>query len=127
MSSPPAILIFGHDPQLLETRRLMLEQVGYWIWSASNISEVVRLIEDRDVDLLILCHSLSTEECERAIALSSLRVPPLECLVLTAVQVRQCSANREYMVLDSREGPAKFISEVTRLIAPKGSPPSHFF
>ena len=30
MSSPPAILIFGHDPQLLETRRLMLEQVGYW-------------------------------------------------------------------------------------------------
>jgi hypothetical protein len=124
MFSSPSILIYGHDPHLLETRRWILERVGYWTWSASDTCEVARIIANHRVDLLIPCHSLSTEECERALSLVRTREPRSQSLILTSVRAGPCSADLNYKILDTRDGPAKFLAEVTRLIPPQSN--SHF-
>jgi hypothetical protein len=62
--SSVGVLILGHDPVLLETRRLVLNRAGIQVWTASKASEAVDCLLNQPIDLFILCQTLSTEACE---------------------------------------------------------------
>jgi hypothetical protein len=64
------ILLYGRDLGLLHTRRLVLEASGYRVLVATEFSEVQSAFVGSLIDLLILCHTLSHEECSKALALS---------------------------------------------------------
>jgi hypothetical protein len=64
--APPAILIYGHDTMLLETRRMVLENDGFHTWTAENSMDVAEAITSDRIEVLILCHSLTFEECQQA-------------------------------------------------------------
>jgi DNA-binding response OmpR family regulator len=108
-----SILIYGRDPVLLETRRLILELSGYSVTIASDLAVVQRTIESQRIDLLLLCHSLSMEECGRAIALSASN-PSMKNLVLIAGKT-SCHSRIASQVFDSMEGPARLVSAVKAL------------
>jgi DNA-binding response OmpR family regulator len=110
-----AILIYGNDPQLLKTRQWVLEVYGYEVWAASNFSKVQRTIEVNRIDLLMLCHSLSSEECGRAIAIPKPLWPGMKSMVLTAAFLDRHS-QLSIRIFDTMDGPAKLVATVKKLI-----------
>ncbi len=74
MLSEPCILLYGNDDYLLETRQLVLERVGF-IRTVSSFLALHEIISTRNIDILILCHSLSREECEHALAVAHVHAP----------------------------------------------------
>lgn len=62
------ILSYGADKRLLTARAMVLEAAGYQVYTASRFGEMRRILEGVRIDLLILCHSLSDDECMEAAA-----------------------------------------------------------
>jgi DNA-binding response OmpR family regulator len=56
------IVIFGHDPLLVETRSLILRSAGFSPITAMCLESATESISTHEVDLLILCSSLSEGE-----------------------------------------------------------------
>ena len=88
MDSPPSILIYGRDDDLLETRRLVLQQAGFQAWTVTNLADAEKITIMRPGGLLILCHSLSIEECEKALAMAHSRQAGMRNLVLMGTTPR---------------------------------------
>jgi DNA-binding NtrC family response regulator len=114
MSPKTSILVYGSDPQLLKTRRWILERADYRVSTAMELDDIVQLFSVEQVSLLILCHTLSTEECGRALALAHSKRPPIQTLALTAGQ-SGCRLGSSDEVIDAMEGPVKLLNTVTRL------------
>jgi DNA-binding response OmpR family regulator len=57
-----AILIYGNDPMLVKTRGLVLENVGYEVFSCTSFAGAMMTLMTHQVDILLLCQSLSNEE-----------------------------------------------------------------
>jgi hypothetical protein len=126
MPSSPAVLIYGQDQQLLDTRQWILEGAGYRVWSRTEISGIAHVIAYHQIDLLILCHSLSRDECESALVLARYESPLMKTLVLTADQC-EYQAKLTSEVLDIRQGPTKLIAEVGKLIPCESTAYSHHY
>ena len=110
MGDRTSILIYGRDAVLLETRRMILEGSGYSVTIALDLNVVQQTIHLQRIDLLLLCHSLSMDECARAIALSASN-PLMKNLILIAGD-NGCRSQMASQVLDAMEGPARLVSTV---------------
>jgi hypothetical protein len=106
MSVPSSILLFGRSTQLLETRKIVLESVGYRVYIASDLSAASGVLREKGVDLLIICRSLPMEDRGRAIALTY-RWPMMRSFVLTGGD-DGCCDNLLSQVRDAVGGPADF-------------------
>ena len=114
------ILIYGRDAQLLDTRRMVLERSGARIWTATNLTDFDRIAGGILIDLIVLCHSLSTEECDHAQALARARWPLIQRLVLVTGQ-RGCYPDFSEQVVDAGLGPAYLLQTVTKLMSAEQS------
>lgn len=116
MSAKISILIYGRVPQLLETRQWVLERAGYRVSTATELSDIAQLVSIEQISLLILCHTLSMEECGRAIALVHTQWPQVGTVVLIAGQTgcRQASSSE---VVDAMDGPVKLLNTVAKLVS----------
>ncbi len=123
MRSPATILMFGRDAQLLATRRMVLEMAGYCVLPAASLADFDRLASSNHFDLLILCHTLSREDCGRAVASKLSRRPSARGLTLTA-GARGCATLLD-QALDVLDGPAKLVSTVSQLLEAEGTFSSH--
>ena len=83
MNSSPSILIFGNAPELLETRRLVLQHAGFDVTVSLSLSHATELLISCSFDLFILCHSLSSRECESALRLAHSASPQTKNLLLS--------------------------------------------
>lgn len=66
MAARPEILCVGHDPVLNRTRRLILQRC-FDVRLASQTPEAVALLQSSRFDLVLLCYSLTDQECEAII------------------------------------------------------------
>ena len=114
--SQPSILVYGRDPRLLETRRWVLEKDGARVWTATRLAQFDLVDSDESLAILILCHSLSTEECGPAIALAESRWPRIKSLTLIAGQ-DGCEPGLADQVTDATRGPAHLLRAVEKLVA----------
>ena len=64
MNAHSQILVVSRDQRLLQTRRLILGTY-FEVEAAGRISEAGSLISKRDFDLIVLCDTLSEEECRQ--------------------------------------------------------------
>lgn len=62
---PSVILSVGQDPMVLSTRCSILRSAGYLVRPSSSIAEAIDLFDDLDVDLVLLCHSISVQDRDR--------------------------------------------------------------
>jgi DNA-binding response OmpR family regulator len=69
-SSPIRILIYGLDADLQMTREMLLTEAGYATDSAENWSECRARLDRDDYRLVILCHTVPTEQREECEALA---------------------------------------------------------
>src|SRR5690349_4438653 len=70
LTSPntPHILSVSYDPNLLNTRQLLLQSCGFTVTSAEGFVDALRKCRAGNYDLLIIGHSIPTEDKEAIIA-----------------------------------------------------------
>ena len=124
MSPIPIIVAYSRDPQLLRTRRWVLERAGYQVVAATELSTITQLFPPKSIGLLILCHTLSMEECGRAIALVHTKSPQAQTLFLVAGQV-DCQVESASEMLDATRGPDLLLKTVAGLVGTGFSLQSH--
>lgn len=114
MSSPAPILVYGSDSRLLATRRMVLETLGGRVETALDHEQAKELLLDLDIELLVLCFTISAAERELVLQAARHRTPELKVLVL------QGDGSGPANVLDDHfsifAGPAKLKSKVLEML-----------
>jgi hypothetical protein len=109
------IVMLGHDEYLLATRQWVLQSRGYRVITAKDASVLTTLPLSPTVRLLVLCHTLSSDERDNAEALASMRWPDVKSLALEAEPGRAPTGILGQL-LHTMDGPGKLLSMVTELV-----------
>ena len=115
MASPSCILLYGRVPLLLHTRLMVSERGDLRVLNATDIDEVERIITTCDIDLVIFCHTLSTQERKVALAAVHALRPQLQTLALTSISAMPRLLS-EIDVLASVDGPRDLIAVAKLLL-----------
>jgi DNA-binding NtrC family response regulator len=115
MPTPASVLVFGRDRQLVHTRGLILEKAGFRVRTASSLPDIHQLLSEPTMDVMLLCHSLSTEECDEALAMTQDRWPRIQTISLIS-GFSGCNSQPTDAIMNATDGPAKLIQEVNRHI-----------
>jgi hypothetical protein len=122
-----SILLYGPDQHKLEARQRVLNAIGHQVWIATNLLEVHKIVSNVPrLDLLVLSHSFSKQECGRAIALTHSCWPSTRTCVLSAANSRS-SAEVTVDVMEALRGPARLGSQLEMLVAGESSSYSHLY
>ena len=109
------LLLYGRDPDLLRSRQWLLEKQGYRVLVMSDRNDLQQITEP--VDLLILCHTITLDDCATVTSLAASRWPGLRELVLVArTSEPQCTSGTDTFL--TLEGPAKLVAAVRTLVQP---------
>lgn len=115
MSGSVRILLFGNDPLLLKSRQMVLESAGYEVYAAPSILALNHILANHPashpIDLMILCHSLSDEESNRARSLARARFPRMEVVILAVNSCVLHDADGD-SVVDTADGPKTLLETV---------------
>jgi CheY-like chemotaxis protein len=106
------VLAVGLDFSLLRTRNQVLQSAGYTVIPALSITEAVERFRDGDFDLVILCHSVPTQErgrFTRLIRASGSRTP----IVSISERSSQCDAFADATLEDY---PSKFLRGIEEVL-----------
>jgi hypothetical protein len=74
------VLVFSRDQLQLETRRLILEAF-FHARGAGSIEDVEALLATRKFDLIILCSTLSQQDCDKVFELAECQKPRPQILI----------------------------------------------
>jgi hypothetical protein len=110
-----SIVMYGHDERLLATRQWVLQSRGYRVLTVAHPSKIASIPQNLSAKLIILCHSLSPQECDCAVALATARWPEIQSLVLDFDGSRMPDGLLGQL-LHTMDGPAKLISAVNQII-----------
>jgi DNA-binding response OmpR family regulator len=111
MILPASVLVFGRDHQLVHTRTLILQKAGFLVHTAASLPDIQQLPNEPSVDVMLLCHSLSPQDCDEALAITHHRWPRMQTIALTAGH-SDCGADSADVIMEVAEGPAKLINAV---------------
>jgi DNA-binding NtrC family response regulator len=78
-----SVLIYGRDPSLLESRRKILRHGGYRVVAISQMTELTQL-QATEFQVFVLCHTLTPEDQQEALAVSHEANPELRAIIMTA-------------------------------------------
>ena len=76
------VVVYGNDPLLLLTRRLLLERAGFTVFTTSHFEEEIELMATQEPQLLILCQSLHAEETQTALMMAREVRPQMKTLLM---------------------------------------------
>jgi CheY-like chemotaxis protein len=113
MPPPASVLVFGRDDQLIHTRSLILEKAGFRVRTASSLPDLHQLLAEPAMDVLLLCHSLSTAECDAALTMTQDRWPKIQTISLVSGS-SGCNSQPTDAIMHASDGPAKLIQEVCK-------------
>lgn len=116
MSTTPCLLIYGHDAMLLQTRRWLLEGECFRVLSVADLAEVRRLVADEQIDLFVLCHSLSPRESREALTTARAIRPDIKGLFIT-VDGSSYAEEPQAGVVSCFGGPKVLLTAVRELLA----------
>lgn len=108
----PSILCLGNDLALLQTRKLVLE-TQFDVKHCSNAKEAIQLWPACPFELLVLCHTLSDEECAAAEAYADSRTPAAHLL---ALQAGRSAFSKRARILRNLDGPEPLLNAVRELL-----------
>ena len=115
-----SIVLFGRDAHLLETRKWVLQSLGYRVLTVDRASELLDIPSTPPVALLVLCHTLSARECALGTAQASKRWPQVKKLALVR-QGSQTPAGMLDQVLETLDGPTRLLATIGELVGYAGS------
>jgi hypothetical protein len=77
------ILVFGKDEMLVGTRGLIFEKAGYTVFTAESLSNAALVLMNHQIDVLVLCQTLSDEERCAILETAHALQPETRCAVLS--------------------------------------------
>lgn len=83
MNSHARVLVVSRDDMLLRSREMILGAF-FAVRGAGRFIEASTLLTNNRFDLIVLCHSLTPDECERLAALARDRAPRCQVLAMGA-------------------------------------------
>jgi len=110
-----SILVYGKDEALLGTRTMVLENAGFRVLSTFDYTDVEAIFRSGDVALVVICHSVSREDCEAVLTLASDRNQTVNTLVLTT-STSQHTEKSPGAILHALDGPRKLVEIVQHLL-----------
>ena len=114
MTEAKLILVMGTDPILLGTRSRVLAYAGLTVVKALTFDEAVSHLTSRRIVLILLCHTLSSEERQGAIAAAHAIDSSIVTFVLGAV-AGPCVAMGD-VVVHQMMSPQKLVKTVKTLL-----------
>jgi DNA-binding response OmpR family regulator len=110
-----SILLYGKDETLLVTRRLILEKEGYRVFTTVEFGEAIQLTMTQRLDVVILCQTLSIEECQGVVATAREIAPSLKTIILDhRGAVAPIKPREEH--LEVLSGPKAFLAAVDGML-----------
>ena len=100
---------------------MVLESRGFRVSPIYDLAHVDETLSSKNFDLLVLCHTLTNEDCGRMLAMASERWPMMKTLILTA-GASGCHSKMMSEVFDILDGPYRLISTVDRMTETGSSP-----
>jgi DNA-binding response OmpR family regulator len=83
MNSHARVLVVGRDEMLLRTREMILGAF-FVVEGAGRLAEAVTAMKRSKFDLIVLCHSLTQDECEGLALLAGQHTPRPLILAMSA-------------------------------------------
>ena len=111
MPAPASVLVFGHNDQLVHTYCLILHKAGFHVHTAASLSDIRQLPSTPTIEVMVLCHSLSPQDCDDALSLTHDRWPDIQTIALVAGSF-DCGSDSTDAVAEAYDGPAKLIDAV---------------
>jgi hypothetical protein len=109
----PKILCVGRDPSLNRTRQLVLER-QFEVRVAQSVTEAFALLSGQRFDLVLLCYSLSDEECRSAADFVHGLPSPIRILALAEGRERLALAKQDEEFVSS--GPAELLKKAAAMV-----------
>jgi DNA-binding NtrC family response regulator len=82
------ILVYGNEPILVSTRELLLRQAGYKVFTAQTFANAMLAMMNSEINVCILCHSLTDEELRAILEMAHVHRPQLICVVLDFEEIK---------------------------------------
>jgi CheY-like chemotaxis protein len=113
MSTQKRILVVSQDLMALQTRKLMLGAY-FEVTAAGRALEAKMLLAEREFDLIVLCYTLSEDDCRKIIDASEPVRPHIKILFLTAPGYSE--KNFAHPHLPSEEGPFALVRKAAEML-----------
>lgn len=110
------ILLCGTDSVLLRTRRDVLRSVGYEALTLSGTGDIESTIQSCSVDALVLCHTLTSEQHEAALAALRRHSAEVKSVIMEKSPTQEVRTVPDAFVSTSG-GPQAFIQTLGRLLS----------
>ena len=99
------VLVYGCDPLLLKTRAKVIETRGFRTCEANSETELLERLKLARCNVLVLCHTLSEDEAERASRLARQEIPLIKIIAMahssTAFDINIGGFAKPYELLDA--------------------------
>lgn len=115
IATPRGVLCYGHDTVLLFSRQRILEQSGCPSATVTNATEFKAQLWEVSPSVIVLCQTLSSEECSRACEFALEHCPDVRLLLLFA-RTQECIPPQRHDILSSNGGPRLFAQTVFHLL-----------
>jgi DNA-binding NtrC family response regulator len=115
MSRPKRVLLVSRDLVVLQTRKLMLGAY-FDVNAAGRALEARTLLAEQSFDLVVLCYTLSQDECREIVELTRQHCPQAKVLVLTAAgyAAKQVDVHRYFLAAE--DGPFTLVKKSAELL-----------
>lgn len=127
MQSPVSILCYGHDRMLVRTRQQIFQRAGFRSQMAATEEALHSYFAEYAIDVLVICHSVTLDECESAKQLAHGQADQTLVLVLDK---HTCKSRGEGAdgAFDTLHGPERLLCRLNALLMQGGrdwSAPRH--
>jgi two-component SAPR family response regulator len=112
-----SILVYGNEEMLVTTRCLILEKVGYRVFSAQTFGNAMLVLMNHQIDIVVLCQSLKDEERRGILETARALQPEIKCAVLD-FEEREFKLNGVDLI-QGLEGPTALLSAIGKLLTQK--------
>lgn len=115
MDDQKRILLVSRDLMVLQTRKLMLGAY-FDVSAAGRVLEAKILLADRPFDLIVLCYTLTDDDCQKIFDASRSHCPDAKILMLTLTGAAASHFAMDSYLLPAEQGPFVLVKKSAELL-----------
>jgi CheY-like chemotaxis protein len=115
MEEQKRILLVSRDVMVLQTRKLMLGAY-FDVRAAARVLEAKILLTEESFDLIVLCYTLTDNDCQEILEAARLHSPQAKILMLTVPGYSATKLKMEYYDLPAEKGPFTLVKKSAELL-----------
>ncbi len=117
MPVPCILLHFGYDGLLSEARAVVLEQAGYEVVIAHSGKEALTVLRNRSVELVLVCHSVPSEEARSVLAEMKQLRPHVPIVMVHVGGLTQPERRYADGFVDGLRGPDHLLARISSFLS----------